>query len=149
MSVELRSCEIVDVPTVTKLDNEVFGAHGYPVCAIRQFADLADSLFVVAADEHHIIGYSLILPSIRAAEGWLVGLAVHQDRRREGIGRELMSNCLDRAQGIGLRTVRLTVDPANAPAKALYKSLGFAVDSFVDDYFGPGEPRLVMTLRLS
>jgi ribosomal-protein-alanine N-acetyltransferase len=44
----------------------------------------------------------------------------------------------------GCARIDLVTHPDNAAAIALYGSLGFALESRKEDYFGDGEPRVVM-----
>lgn len=48
-----------------------------------------------------------------------------EERRRHGLGRELMVAVLARLRDSGIEQVRLTVEPANRAAVLLYRSLGF------------------------
>lgn len=49
--------------------------------------------------------------------------AAHQGR---GHGRAAVLTAIDRARAAGATALRLTVHPTNAPARALYESLGFS-----------------------
>jgi len=63
------------------------------------------------------------------------GVFTEPGLRGRGIARELMIALLAEIEGQGRRAV-LFVKPSNAPARALYKSLGFAeVGDFRADYF--------------
>ncbi|WP_396270559.1 GNAT family N-acetyltransferase [Ideonella sp.] len=55
-----------------------------------------------------------------------LGLCVHPEHRRRGIGRQLLSFALDEANEIGLARVELTVWSDNTSAIGLYESAGFA-----------------------
>jgi ribosomal protein S18 acetylase RimI-like enzyme len=59
--------------------------------------------------------------AIRGDRGWIGGLAVVPEERRNGIGRALMEAVLELAPP----TVSLEVIEANEPAIRLYESLGF------------------------
>ncbi|MFP5077379.1 GNAT family N-acetyltransferase [Rhizobium sp. YIM 134829] len=52
-------------------------------------------------------------------------VAVHGARRRAGIGSALLTACLRWGRLKGARQAWLAVEAANAPARALYESLGF------------------------
>jgi GNAT superfamily N-acetyltransferase len=59
--------------------------------------------------------------AIRGERGWIGGIAVVPERRRNGVGRALMEAVLDLAPP----TVLLEVIETNDPAIRLYESLGF------------------------
>ena len=61
----------------------------------------------------------------------LHALEVAPDQRRRGLGQVLMRAAAAWARGAGATDLGLAVTAANAPARALYRSLGF-VD--VDGY---------------
>lgn len=50
-----------------------------------------------------------------------------EDARRHGLGRRLMNACADHARAMGCGKLTLEVNTDNAPARALYRSLGFDV----------------------
>ncbi|MDX8402724.1 MAG: ribosomal protein S18-alanine N-acetyltransferase [Mariprofundaceae bacterium] len=79
----------------------------------------------------------------------LMQLVVAPEWRRRGVGRGLMRRLMEAA---GTDAVELEVRASNAPAIALYASLGFARDGIRPRYYrnGPGgrpEDALLMTWR--
>lgn len=50
-----------------------------------------------------------------------------EDARRHGLGRRMMNACADHARAMGCGKLTLEVNTDNAPARALYRSLGFDV----------------------
>lgn len=54
-------------------------------------------------------------------------MAVAADRRRLGLGRDVLAALLDHARASGARHAYLAVVEANAPARALYTAAGFTV----------------------
>jgi len=65
------------------------------------------------------------------------------------VATRLIESLLDVLAGSPVREVRLTVRPANTGAVALYERLGFRPVADEPDYYGPGERRLVMRIRLA
>jgi len=87
----------------------------------RDNIDLTAS--VVALDNETIVGTGLL--GIRDQRGWIGGMGVIPERRRQGIGRHMMHYLLDRARERQLDTVQLEVIEANHGAHALYREIGF------------------------
>ena len=56
-------------------------------------------------------------------------VATHPDFQRRGLGKAVMAEGLRRLRAGGMRRAILGTDPTNEPAKALYKSMGFYVES--------------------
>lgn len=73
------------------------------------------------------------------------GLVVLPKFRRRGFGNQAMSLVLKKM--IKYPKVELAVHPHNNPAIALYLSLGFTIQSWQNNYFGDGEPRLIMVKK--
>ena len=60
-----------------------------------------------------------------AEDCWLEDVFVEERARGSGLGRALVEATLGRARERGCRRVELDVNTENAPALALYRSLGF------------------------
>ena len=75
-------------------------------------------------------------------------LAVAPERRRQGLGSELMRGVLDRARDEGAVRATLEVRRSNVAARALYEGLGFQVEAIRPDYYtNPREDALILWLR--
>jgi len=80
----------------------------------------------------------------------ITNLAVHPDRRRQGLARSLIQSVLEDGRGRGVTLAFLEVRPTNAEALGLYESLGFSVIGRRKGYyFDTGEDALVMETRLA
>ncbi|MET8566880.1 GNAT family N-acetyltransferase [Streptomyces sp. NPDC004783] len=152
----LRTARESDLPELRRLDEEVFQEVAFPGFLLRQLYDMYAEHFLVLDDGRgRLRGYVLAATTTEALgrESWILGLCVTQDRRRHGLGRELMTEILARLRRDGIERVRLTVEPANHAALLLYRSLGFAPEEpdagLRRDYFGPGMDRCVLRLDLT
>lgn len=65
--------------------------------------------------------------AIRGYAGWVCGFGVIPERRRRGLGREMMRALLERARACGLRRLSLEVLVRNTPARRLYEGAGMHV----------------------
>ncbi|MFE0811762.1 GNAT family N-acetyltransferase [Streptomyces sp. NPDC058794] len=149
----LRTADEADLPELRRLDEEVFQEFAYPGFLLRQLFDMYEEHFLVLDDgTGRLRGYVLAGTRALGADSWILGLCVTRDRRRHGLGRELMREVLDRLRRDGIRVVRLTVEPANLAAIFLYRGLGFRPEEpdggLRPDYFGPGAHRQIMRLDL-
>ncbi|MFI6853030.1 GNAT family N-acetyltransferase [Streptomyces sp. NPDC050416] len=142
----MRSATEEDLPSLAQLDRDVFGDAAYPFFVLRQLFDVGHTL-VAAQDGDELCAYALA--SVKGGEGWLLSLAVAPRHRGHGVGRSLLLHMLLHLRSRLVRKVVLTVEPSNTTAMTLYQSLGFTCeDAPREDYFGPGESRLLMTLSL-
>ena len=64
-----------------------------------------------------------------AEDCWLEDLFVAEEARGSGLGKAMVEAAITRAAERGCRRIELDVDDDNAPARALYESLGFAEKS--------------------
>ena len=79
----------------------------------------------------------------------ITNLAVHPERRRRGVARQLLGAALIEGVARGVTLAFLEVRPSNTRALALYESLGFQVIGRRNGYyFDTGEDALVMEARL-
>ena len=63
--------------------------------------------------------------------GWINYLAVHPDRRRQGLGRHLMAQAESRLRDLGCPKVNLQVRQSNESATEFYQRIGYAVDDVI------------------
>jgi len=76
---------------------------------------------------------------------YISGLLVNPKFQGKGIGRETMKWLLKKLQNI--KTIDLVTHPDNIVAVNLYKSLGFTIGKRIENYFGDGEPRIILALE--
>jgi ribosomal protein S18 acetylase RimI-like enzyme len=75
---------------------------------------------------------------------YISNVAIEPIYRRRGIARAAMWFILGKLKGT--RRIDLVTHPENKNALRLYASFGFKVESRQENYFGDGEPRLVLAL---
>ena len=106
-------------------------------------ADESVSSVGAFAADGTLIGFGMVY--VAADEADIANIAVDPDRRRAGIGRELLRTLVSLAAARGADTVYLEVRMSNAPAVALYASAGFKLLGVRKNYYrSPKEHALVM-----
>ncbi len=93
--------------------------------------DTPNHAFRIARDETgEELGFVWVgvAPGIPADTCLLFDIYVHEAHRGRGLGRAILERMLDSLKADGIRNVVLYVRADNAPARALYKKLGFAED---------------------
>jgi ribosomal protein S18 acetylase RimI-like enzyme len=102
----------------------------------------------VALKGDEVLGWCDIVPSKR--EGFThcgtLGMGVHKDYRRRGIGTRLLERTIEEAKARGIERVELEVFALNTPAINLYEKWGFVqegvkrkarkIDGVYDDVIG-------------
>ncbi len=72
----------------------------------------------------------------------LDGLTVSPDFQKHGIATKAMEFVMGKLKGI--KQITLAVHPKNTPAIKLYLNFGFQITGWKENYYGDGEPRLIL-----
>lgn len=94
-----------------------------------------------------VIGYVFGKTVVDEAEIELI--AVKSTRRKQGVGKALLSEFLSAVKSIGVTDVFLEVRRSNAAAQMLYEKAGFTYIAVREKYYGGVEDALIMKKRLS
>ena len=109
--------------------------------------ELGKGIFLVAERDGQAIGY--VGCQTVLDEGYITNVAVSPDCRRQGVGRALIAELVQRARAQGLSFVTLEARASNAPAIALYEGAGFVrVGVRKNFYTAPTEDAVLMPLFL-
>ena len=73
---------------------------------------------------------------------YIAGLTIIPEFQGRGLAREAMVKIL--AEIGEIQRIDLVTHPENAKAIKLYQSLGFKIESQKENYYGDGEPRVIM-----
>ncbi|MBN1431349.1 MAG: GNAT family N-acetyltransferase [Methanomicrobiaceae archaeon] len=136
--------------TVLEMESSRGGDQYCHAVFIRQMAVLFPGMFLIAQNAGgEIVGY--VLGGLSADEpksGLVMRIFVSKSCRRSGTGRLLMNELIKKFLDYGVKSMVLTVSPANEAALNMYEGLGFFKSGYISDYFGKGEDRIVMTALL-
>jgi [ribosomal protein S18]-alanine N-acetyltransferase len=91
---------------------------------------------------------AVLLARVAAEEAEVLTLAVAPPARRKGLGRALLRAAMARAAAAGARRMVLEVSVANAPAAALYGTVGFREVGRRRRYYADGSDALVLAVEL-
>jgi ribosomal protein S18 acetylase RimI-like enzyme len=85
---------------------------------------------VCATEAGQVVGIASILFTVSTAEGgraaWLEDMVVHPDKRRRGIGDQLLNEAIRIAQIAGCSRITLLTDATNEAAIEFYERAGFS-----------------------
>lgn len=100
----------------------------------------ADRWVLVARDDAGTVVGAVVLAML-ADEAHVLDVAVAAHRRRRGTGTRLVAALRDLARDqLGATAMTLEVRVGNAPARALYRRLGFVEAGTRPDYYPDGGP---------
>jgi [ribosomal protein S18]-alanine N-acetyltransferase len=89
-------------------------------------------LYYAATRGEAVLAYGLLRGWDEGYEVPSLGIAVHPASRRRGLARPFMLFLHAVARQRGARRIRLKVYPDNGPARRLYESLGYRLESGTD-----------------
>lgn len=131
---EIRKFEKQDVPALMKIWNDVVEeGQAFPqeetltVQTAEEFFS-SQSFTAAAVDNGEVVGLYILHPNNVGRCGHIANAsyAVRTDIRGRQVGRRLVTHCLEKCRELGFRVLQFNAVVAdNAPALALYKSLGF------------------------
>ena len=142
--IDIRRASAADISALAALEQQVFATVVYPEFFFRQAHDLWPDFLLLAWQGDSLLGYLLAAPGQQGLTRIsILSLAVSAQSRGQGIGRQLLQHFLaccpkETAQ------LWLTVAPDNLVAVQLYEKLGFVVQKYAENYYGPDEHRLLM-----
>jgi [ribosomal protein S18]-alanine N-acetyltransferase len=96
--------------------------------------DEENRTYVVAIGPEGVVGYAGVM--VIGDEAHVTNLAVAEESRRRGIGKELMVSLILSAVDQGARHLTLEVRTGNESARALYAGLGLAPVGVRQRYYG-------------
>ena len=76
---------------------------------------------------------------------YISGLCIDSKFRGQGIGKKAIKLISEELKDF--KRIELATHPNNENAVKLYKSFGFEIKSQIENYFGDGEPRIIMVLE--
>lgn len=117
---------------VVRLWERVFGyqaAHNAPALVIDKKLAVADRLFFVAVSAGVVVG--TIMAGYDGHRGWIYSIAVHPDRRKHGIGSQLLSFAERRLASRGCIKINLQIMDGNEQVQGFYEANGYSVEKRV------------------
>jgi ribosomal protein S18 acetylase RimI-like enzyme len=102
--------------------------------------------FVFAEAGEELVGYACFGPIPATAASFdLYWIAVHKDHQRKGLGRLLLDASERRIRAAG--GYRIYVDTSNRPqyqpTRAFYESCGYRREAVLQDFYAPGDDKVI------
>jgi ribosomal-protein-alanine N-acetyltransferase len=98
-------------------------------------------------DQSWVIGY--VGFRLQHAEAHISTIAVHPDRRGQGLGELLLLTAMEQALGLEVSVVTLEVRPSNRVAHHLYRKYGFRFKGVNRGYYRDGENAWLMEVKVN
>jgi ribosomal-protein-alanine N-acetyltransferase len=144
-SFQLRVATLEDVLILLEIEKSVSGSNIYsPMLRESEWREALkkDIIYLIKSDAD-IIG-SLSYEKKNDNHVYISGLVIKPAFQGKGFGRQVLVELLEQIKHI--QRIDLVTHPDNQVALSMYRSLGFIVESRKENYYGDGEPRLVLSL---
>ncbi len=95
---------------------------------LRKIINNPDYVAITAFDGNKIVGVLILITYLLIEgerKGWIEGLVVSENYRGQGIGRKLVEKAIEKAKGMGLKSLNLTSREERIAANKLYQKMGF------------------------
>lgn len=140
---QVRTLTTDDFPALVQLERDVFGALGEDVLCphyLRVCTEIFPDTCFLALDDDRPVGY--LLSFVKERQAWCTTLAILEEYQRKRLTSMLI--------GSFVRTILervdicwFTVKEDNAAARALHRMLGAVEVDRRQDFYGPGDERIV------
>jgi len=145
----IRPARRSDLLAVADIERQSF-PQPWSVAVFERFLDAPAFLVAIGRGDPSldgtVVGYVVAdsVPNHGEALGHVKDLAVHPERRRQGIGRRLLERAVCTLRSTGVGSIKLEVRASNEGAKRLYRGAGFVHRRTIPRYYDDGEDALVM-----
>lgn len=141
--VTIRPAKTTDMDAILGIESAQFGVDAWNAqMVLGELTADYNRYFVATSETGQIVGYGGIALALDDADVHTIGVA--EQCKRRGIGRELMNHMWEQSISAGVRRMFLEVREDNAPAIALYNSLGFETIGKREHYYNDGCAAFVM-----
>lgn len=141
--INLRKATTEDLQTLISIEKSISNLKTYSAATTEEEwkEELSKSVVYIIEKDGAAIG-DISYERKTKDHVYLSGFAIIPDFQGQGIGREVINMVLEELKDV--QRIDLATHPQNTPAIMLYLSLGFCIESWKDNYFGDGEPRIIL-----
>jgi ribosomal protein S18 acetylase RimI-like enzyme len=140
--INLQEATISDIPTLIEIEKSVSGKTYLAMLNEDEWKkELQTNKVYLIKKDNNAVG-DLCYRSKNKDVVYISGLVIIPPFQGKGLAREAMISLMQELKDID--RVELVTHPDNLKAIKLYESLGFVVELRKENYYGDGEPRLVL-----
>lgn len=145
MRLEIRNMKTADLEEVVRIEQQLF-SRPWSRQGFVDSLQAENTIYLTALADGRVAGYCGLLQVLDEAD--ITNVAVDSEFRRHGIARAMLSELFAQAEKSGISALTLEVRRSNAPALALYESLGFENCGIRRNFYeAPVEDAVIMWKR--
>ncbi|PIR87272.1 MAG: hypothetical protein COU11_01230 [Candidatus Harrisonbacteria bacterium CG10_big_fil_rev_8_21_14_0_10_49_15] len=147
VSISFKRATLSDIDEYLDIEKSVADLKTYSPITTEEEAEneIKTNVVYFIKNEDLIIG-SIAYELKSSEHAYFSGLVVRPEFQGQGIAKQAMKDLLA-GELKDMKKIDLVTHPHNTPAVMLYLSLGFIIEGWKDNYFGDGEPRIVLALN--
>ncbi|PIR57660.1 MAG: hypothetical protein COU71_02920 [Parcubacteria group bacterium CG10_big_fil_rev_8_21_14_0_10_38_31] len=148
-NINLRKATPSDIPTLLIIERSVAGKNTYsPMLETDEWEEEFQKSDVYLIEHDGVVVGNISYKKKGENNVYISGLAIAPRFQGLGIAKEAMIQILEKLKDItDITRIDLVTHPDNVIALKLYQSLGFIIESRKENFYGDGEPRLVLALQ--
>ena len=132
---QIRAFQPEDLEGLYRLDQSCYPPGiAYSRYALREFLSAPGARAWVAEEEETLVAF-IIVRQTGGARGHIITLDVREDRRRRGIGTELLRAAEAWLAAQGVKRIRLETATDNAAAVTFWQRAGYATVAHLPRYY--------------
>lgn len=143
-SIILKKATAEDIPVLLEVERSVAGTKIYhPMVEAKEWEEVLKKESVYIIEKDGVAVGDLSYEQKGDNHVYISGLAVKPEFQGQGIARIVLTQTLEKLKDV--KRVDLVTHPENFRAIKLYESLGFAREGIKENFYGDGEPRLLLS----
>lgn len=146
LDIDLQVASPLDIPKIIEIEQSVSGDKTYsPMLTEREWQEAFKKVktFLIKS-KNDLVGE--VSYEIKDSEhSYIDGLVIKLEFQGKGFARKAMEKIMEELKIY--KRIDLVTHPENKRAIQLYESFGFKIEKQVENYFGDGEPRVVMVFE--
>jgi ribosomal-protein-alanine N-acetyltransferase len=143
-NLQYKKATIKDIPLLVEMDKQCFNRsfdNQFTENEFRQyvFDRSGEAGFIYSGTDR--VGYYAWV-NTNSEESEIVALAILPEHQKRGFGSVTMTMLLDALKHA--KRITVMTHPHNIGALKTYMNNGFVISGFREDYYGPGQPRVML-----
>lgn len=141
--VRIDQATVKDVEQIVEIEKDTF-SDAWSKGAILDTLAQKQAFILVAREGEDILAYSILYYVLDECE--IARIAVRKDRKRKGIGKQLLGGLSAYCKMLGVHKILLDVREGNEGARSFYADCGFQIDGIRKQFYDhPREDAVLMS----